>query len=619
MRERDERDRPSRPEDADGHARDAEEQASHGAEGLSRRGARDVGNAIADAIRRFGEKPYSREAVVGGALGVAFAVVASRLFYLQTIATGDIATTAKNERTARKVLPHRRGGIYDRNGNVLARSIDAVHIAAHPNLIAEVNATANLLVSVLGGDASVYAELLSRDTTYVYLQKQADPQTAERLKTELAQTNAQRKEAGLEELGGFEFEETSKRVYPMGSVAGTVVGCLDSEGRGLTGLELYYDDVLSGVDGYVVQERSRNGAPVVGGQYERTEPVDGENIVLSLDLDIQRVAQEQLQGIIDAWGAGDGCVIVMDPRSGEIYACCSSPFLDPSDRTNATTEAFNLRCVSDSYEPGSTVKPITASIAIDLGIASPYTSYWAPVRIDVGTDSVGDADDRAVEMDMTLTNVLERSSNVGIVMCAESIGPQNFAGYLERFQIGHLTGVDYPGEALGLVPKLKDYTGAWEAMAFGQSLAVPPIQMARAISAIANEGVLTTPHFMINCGGQDVEYPAGDHVVTTATAEQVAQMMYSVTENGYGSTGRIEGYHLSTKTGTAERVSDTGGYLDGLYTVSFIGFGPTEDPEVLVYVLVDYVPEATGSQAVGSSWAVIMQEALNRLQIPPVT
>ena len=560
---------------------------------------------------------------MGGLVGLLFFVVLIKLMQLQGCSSGEMYTDAKIERTTRRVLRHRRGGIYDRDGNVLARSVDAVDIAAHPNRITDVNATANLVASVLGGDASTYAAKLSTTdengdrVTYVYLAKNADPSAEELLRAQLASTNVTRKAAGLEELGGFEYESTSKRVYPQGEIAGNVIGLVGTDGHGLTGLELEYDDILSGTDGYLIQESDLYGAPVVGGQYERTEPVDGENIVVSLDLDMQRVAQEQLTNIIETWGSGDGCVVITDPRTGEIFACCSTPFLDLSDTSSATTEAFNLRCVSDSYEPGSTVKPLTASMAVDLGLATADTTYYAPAKIQVGDDWVGDADGRTYDMDMPLVNVLERSSNVGAVLCAESVGADQFAAYLEKYQIGHLTGVDYPGEAIGIVPKRASYTGAWESMAFGQGLAVPPVQMARAIGAIANGGVLTTPHFLTNRGGQEVAYEDGDQVISASTATQVAQMMYSVVENGYGSTGRVEGYHLSAKTGTAERMAEGGGYLDGLYTVSFIGFGPTEDPRVLVYVLVDYVSEATGSEAVGSSWAVIMQAALNKLQISP--
>lgn len=572
---------------------------------------------FAEALRHLWERPYSREVVVGGLLGLVFLVMIARLIYLQAFATGTLATSAKNERTARVKLPHRRGAIYDRNGNVLARSVDAVNIAAHPNMVNDVNATANLVASVLGGDAGSYAEKLALDTTFVYLMKRADPDVADYLREALTQTNAQRKELGLEELGGFEYEETSKRVYPLGEIAGNVIGVTGEDGHGLTGLELYYDDILSGSDGYLVQERGLYGSPVVGGQHEQIDPVDGENIVISIDIDIQRVAQEQLVQVIKTWDAGDGCVVVMQPETGELLACCSTPYLDPSNFATAEAAAFNLRCVSDSYEPGSTVKPCTASMAIDLGLATPDTTYWAPSHIYVGDDLVGDADSRNYEMDMSLRNMLERSSNVGAVLCAESVGKEQFATYLDRYHFGDYTGIDYPGEAMGLVRSYEEYTGAWTAMAFGQSFAVPPVQVARAIGCIANEGIILTPHFLLSRDGVPVDFGRGERVISTATAASVAEMMYSVTKNGYGFPGDVPGYRVSSKTGTSERAAETGGYLADQFTVSYISFAPTPDPKVLVYVLVDYVPQGSGSETAGGPAAVIMKEALTKLQIPP--
>ena len=580
------------------------------------------GKLAQHALAWFYETPYSREAVVGGVLGLAFFVVTAKLFYLQAIETGEISTDASEERTANLTLPHRRGAIYDRNGNVLARSVDAVNIAIHPNVVQDndaINATANLIAEVLGGDASTYAQICSRESKYEYLAKNADPLLKANLKSALETANIDRKKAGLVAISGFEYEDVQKRVYTQGEVAGNVIGIIGGdENKGITGLELQYEDVLSGTDGYLVQERSRDGDPIVGGEAVRIDPVDGENIVISIDLDIQRTAQEQIAKAVAEWGARSGVAIVMQPETGEVFACVSTPYLDLSNIKAAATEAFNVKCVSDSYEPGSTFKPITASAAIDVGIATPTTNYYCPAEIQVGDDWVGDSDKRDYDIDLTLTEVLERSSNVGMVECAEGLGSRNFYDYTQRFKIGTLTGIDYPGEVSGIVPEYSEYTGAWASMAFGQALAVPPFQMARAISAIANDGVLVQPHFLVSIAGQQQNYPEVGRAISSDTARQVSEMMYSVIENGYGNTGKVEGYRLSGKTGTAERVDDTTGlYFANTNTVSFIGFGPTDDPKVLVYVMIDYVTGATGSEAAGPVWSVIMETALKKLQIPP--
>ena len=567
------------------------------------------------------KQPYNhiaRRTVVAGMLGAAFAVVTGRLAYLQGFASGELGTDAAVERTAHVVLRHRRGAIYDRSGNVLAASVDATNIAVHPNQIVDVNALANIMASTLGGSAGTYAETLSLDTTYAYIAKRADPAIAEKLKSAIKEENLRRAEKGVEPIVGVEYEEDTKRVYPMGDVAGTIVGCVGEDGHGLTGLELQYEDILGGTDGSLVEERGLYGSPIVGGTQERIEPIDGTDIVVSIDVTIQRIVQEELVAAIEQWKAGDSCAIAMDPRTGEVLACASTPYLDPSDLAHATNASLTSKCVSYSYEPGSTIKPLTAAMAIDLGLADPQTPYDVPATIMVGDDSVHDSDYRDYETRMTLTNILERSSNVGTVLCAESVGSQLFSEYLDRFGIGKRTGIDFPGEEQGLVARYENYTGAWTAMAFGQSLAVPPIQMVRAIGAIANEGLVPEPHFLVSLGTQEVDYGPQERVISTATADSVKAMMMSVIDNGYGSTGSVEGYSLAGKTGTSERVDpETGLYLEDKFTTSFIGFGPVSDPKILLYVLMDYVPNGLGTSVAGPLWAAIMKPTLEQLQIAP--
>lgn len=580
--------------------------------------SRASGGAFAEAVERRPYRPVTRRRLVAGMFGAAFLAVVGRLAFLQGIRSGELSTEAAYERTAHVVLPHRRGTIYDRSGNVLATSVDATTIAVHPNQVADPNALANIMASVLGGSAESYAQTLYLDTTYAYIAKRVDPDVAERLRDAVNAENKERVDRGAEPIVGIEYTDVSRRIYPFGEIAGTIVGCVGEDGHGLTGLELQYEDVLGGTDGSLLEERGLFGAPIVGGDYERVDPVDGTDIVLSIDIDIQRIVQERLSATIEEWKAGDSCVMVTDPRTGEILACASTPYLDPSDLVNASADSFVSKCVSYSYEPGSTVKPLTASMAVDMGLATPQTEYFTPASIQVGDDWVHDADEREFDTIMTLTNILERSSNVGAVVCAEDVGADGFAEYFERYGIGVRTDVDFPGEEQGLVTRRENYTGAWAAMAFGQSIAVPPVQVARAIGAIANEGVLMRPHFLVARGSEQEPREPGERVISTATATQVAQMMFSVVENGYGSTGRVEGYRLAGKTGTSERVDPTTGlYFDDVFTASFVGFGPVEDPRALVYVLVDYVPNGGGTSVAGPLWADIMSAVLEKLQIPP--
>ena len=540
-----------------------------------------------------------------------------RLASLQLCASDELASAALGERLAEGEVKARRGTIRAREGQPLALDKDVVNVAVHPGDLVDARSAASVLSSSLGGDESAYLELCTRDEPFVYVHMGIDGEKAEELKGAVEAENDAREAAGLERMGGFEYEEAVKRDYPMRStvdgspIAGTVVGCMEDGGGGLTGLELQYDAELTGTDGWYRQERSRLGVPIVGGIDELVDAVDGLEVVLSLDTDVQIVAQRELERVIELWGAGDGVVVVTRPKTGEILACCSTPYLDPRDRAGSPAEAYVLKAASSAYEPGSTVKPLVAAMAIDMGLASPDTVYDLPAQIDIGGWQVGDVDGRDYATQMTLTQILGRSSNVGAVACAESVGREAFESYMGAFGFGRATGADFPGEAAG---RIDWSSGAWQYFAFGQGFSATPLQMAAAIGAVANGGLLLRPTFASSIGGEPVARPDGVRVMSETAAAAVAQMMRGVVENGGASTGRIEGVDVSGKTGTAQRADEEhGGYLDGLYTTSFVGFAPTEDAEVLVYVLVDYVPDGSGSETVGEAWASVMRAALDKV------
>jgi cell division protein FtsI (penicillin-binding protein 3) len=584
--------------------------------------------ALLAAARRFARRPVTRTQAIGVVMGGCFAVMAGRLAYLQGIDPSTYAIKAYNEASTRKTLHHRRGTIYDRKGRVLAQSVEVYHVTVFPQrLTTRQLDVANILASELGLDAAAVYQKITADTSFDYVKKNVAYEVIERIQARIAEINtaisAQNTASSSSEqqdlVEGIDYETAMQRSYPMGELAGTTIGAMSSDGdQALSGLELQYDEILRGTDGYLIQEQSRSGLPVVGGESERVEPVDGTDIVVSLDADLHRVAQEAISGTVESWGAQDAMAIVMDPRTGELLVCTSTPYLDPAGVGSYETAAYNLKCVSSIYEPGSTAKPLVAAMAVELGLAGPDQEFDVPASVQVGDDEVSDVDDRDYDAVFTLTNILERSSNVGAVLVARLVGSANFASYLDRFGIGEKTGIDYPGEIAGQVSKLEDYTGAWASMAFGQGFAVPPVQMARAVGSLANGGVLTTPHFLVSKNGVPVDWGTGASTVSAATAETVAWMMNSVTVNGYGKPAAIDGYNISSKTGTAERASETGGYLTDQYLVSFIGFAPTEDPQALVYVLVDGTPYGgTGSTVAAPAWREIMLATLESLDVQP--
>lgn len=541
---------------------------------------------------------------------VLFACVALRLVWFQVINAGSLSASADSEHISSIELLAKRGTIYDRNGNVLATSVECQTIYCNPNAVEDKSHAATILADNLGGEVTDYLNILNQDTTFAYIQKRVDDDVADTVFEQLSDDN----------IDGVYSLTDVKRVYPYGSIAGQILGFVGDDGEGLSGLELYYNDTLSGTNGEMIMERGLTGTPIAGGASEIHEAQDGTDIVVSLDVNVQRVAEEQLvQGVADA-NAESGNVVVTDPSTGEIIAACSLPLYDPTDSSTLTNESLNLTSVSSSYEPGSTFKPIMVAIGYDNGTFTRNTYYNVPAEVKVGDNTVSDADGRDYAMDMNPTEMLKRSSNAGAALFGMSIGAQTFSSGIAKFGIGQLTGIDFPGETQGLVPDLSDYTGASVgSMSFGQSLSFPSIQLVRAIGAIANDGVLTTPHFLVQKGGEDVDWGEGTQAVSAEAANMVTEDMKVVVsdDEGTGTNARISGYQVAGKTGTGEMASSEGGYQEDNFMSSFVGFANADDPDLLVYVGI-YGTAQHGSTAAAPVFKAIMSEALTDFSVQAV-
>ena len=540
-----------------------------------------------------------------------FAVVVLRLFWLQVIDSSRLTQIAENNQVDSSVIMAKRGTIYDRNGNVLATSVDCSDICVNPSQVSDKSAVADLFAEKLGGKASDYLTTLSKDTTYAVVAKNVDQDVADDLKSSLTE----------EQSTVIWLDAKVKRVYPYGSVAGQIIGMVGDDGnggtKGLTGLELQYNDVLSGTDGSKYVERGSNGQPIAGGTYVINEATDGQDIIISLDVNIQRVAEEQIvQAVEDASGKA-GNVIVTEPKTGEILAACSTPLADLTDTSNLTNEALNLTSVSSSYEPGSTFKILTMAIGYETGTITKNTTFTVPASVKVGDDEVTDSDGRDYTMTMTPTEIMRRSSNTGAALVGMAIGADQFSEGIAKFGIGQTTGIDYPGEVAGLVPTRDQYTGATTgAAAFGQGIAFPSVQLVRAVGAIANKGTMVTPHFLVQKGSEKADWGEGTQVVSEETAENViGDMRAVVQDDGTGAAANIAGYDVVGKTGTGEQASTEGGYVEDSFLSSFIGFANGEDASVLCYVGI-YGTAQHGSTAAVPPFAAIMNEALTDLSVP---
>ena len=363
--------------------------------------------------------------VLLGLLCVIVAAVALRLFWLQVIDGPRLASEAEGRRTNVVTLTARRGTIYDRNGKVLAMSVECQTIYANPKVVENASAVAQVLAQNLGGVASDYVGDLTADTTCRYIKRQVDQDVADKIKQELSDQG----------LAGIYYLKDSKRVYPYGSTGAQILGFVGSEGSGLSGLEYYYNDILTGTDGQMIMETGLGGTPIAGGTSEVTEAQDGTDIMLSIDIDLQEEAERIITEGVETYQSESGSVMVSDPKTGEIYAACSTPLPDFSNLTDSSS--LDLKLVSQSYEPGSVFKVITTSIGYDLGLYTPDTVYNVPARYTLGDNYVQDDDGRDYAEDMTVRYMLQHSSNPAMALLAnEVIGPRRFAEGVEKFCIG---------------------------------------------------------------------------------------------------------------------------------------------------------------------------------------
>ena len=547
--------------------------------------------------------------IVFGILGAVLCAVALRLFWLQVVQARDLSAAAASAHTIYPTLHARRGTIYDRNGNVLAMSVDCSTIYCNPKDVHDPSGLARILAEVLGGTPKDYIGSLTADTTFVYIERQVDQDVAEELQARLLE----------EGITGIYYLDDTKRVYPYGDVGGQLIGLVNVDGEGTSGLELYYNDVLSGVDGQMIMEIGKGGIPIAGGVSEVTEAVDGADIVISIDIDLQAKCEEEAAAAEERYGSESASIMVTNPRTGEIYAACSTPLATITDRANLDPASLNLRLVSDCYEPGSVFKVLTTSIGFDYGLFEPDTVYNVPPELLVGDDWVKEDTGRDYYVSWSVREILYNSSNPGSAMLGQDvIGAERFALGMERFGIGTPTGIDYPGEVNGLVRTYEEYDGATcGAMSFGQAVAIPMVQLVRAFGAVANDGVLTTPHFAIMIGGEEVDWPAGGRAISVDASNKETDIMRSVMELGTGQRGQVYGYDIAGKTGTGEQAGSGGGYADFNYVASLCGFANADDPDVLVYVGLNgtsYLAYASAAEVFHN----VMAEAVTDLSVPSI-
>ena len=536
-----------------------------------------------------------------------------RLVDLQVIHGPELAARAENSRLITETIPALRGMITDVNGVPIATTVLARNVTADQRLVKDPHATALALAPLVQVDAAKLEARLTGTRAFAYIAKGITPETWSKVSA-----------LGLP---GIFSESTTTRQYPAGSLAANLVGYVGGNGHGLGGLEYSIDKQLGGVDGkQTVQQVA--GREIPTSAQNGTDAVDGQNVRLTIDRDLQALAERTLASQVKAAQAEGGDVVVMDPKNGNILAMATMPTFDPNNPAATDDHAKRNEAVTDSFEPGSTGKVLTMAAVLEEGKATAGTKITVPVGLKRGGTVFHDHQPHGV-LHLTLTGVLAQSSNMGTILASEKIGQSKWLEYAKKFGIGQSSGLHFPGEASGILPNPKD-ANQWSdttfpTLAFGQGYSVTALQVASVYSTIANDGVRMTPRLIdsyVSPDGTVTQTPASTstRVVSATTAQTVREMLESaVGPEGTAPNAKIPGYRVAGKTGTANRFSDkTGGYSG--FTASLAGFAPAENPSLVVAVMIHNPKNGHwGSTVAAPVWKTVMTYALAQQKVPPST
>ena len=554
--------------------------------------------------------PPRRSLLLIIATALALAVLGARLVQVQLIDRETYAALGERQGTAQWELESVRGAILDRNLNMLAVSDHLPTIWADPRLVVQPYQTAMTLASVLDIDADVIAERLASDRHFVYVARQVSP--------------SQGRAVQDLELAGVGVRGESSRLRPNGDdFARGLLGATDIDQNPLGGAEEQFAEVLGGSDGREVARIAQSGMPLPTGT-ELFEPVShGDDVVLTLHTQMQWVAERSLSNAVRSTGARGGMVVVMEVNSGDVLALAAVARNEDTDEIRPV--AYNPAYV-DAFEPGSVAKTFTIATALERGITSPDELHTTPRRYTVADKEFVEPYSKA-DREMTTTDILIHSSNIGTIKIAERVGASEMQRSLRSFGFGRLTGTDdaaaLPGESRGILRSANQWRGTDLAtIAFGQGIAVTAIQLAAAYNTIANDGVHVTPRLVLGSVAADgslrpAEAAATRRVLSPQTAAQMQEILAGVVREGTGKRAAVEGYQTAGKTGTAQKPSPEGGYTDGAYTSSFAGFLPADRPELTVVAVLDEPDEYRAGIVAAPVFAEVAEYALRMLGVSP--
>jgi cell division protein FtsI (penicillin-binding protein 3) len=536
-------------------------------------------------------------------------VICGRLVWLQIINYGDYTQrAAKQQQRSIEVSPV-RGNIYDRRGNELAMTVSVDSVFAVPSEVPDVHSTSHVLARVLNADASEIEGRMRGSRAFAWIARKIDNATSARVRAL--------------NLKGIYFQKESKRFYPKGELAAQVLGYVGLDDDGLGGVEREFQSKLTGKPGkmLITMDNKRRWL----GRVEK-QPDPGENVVLTIDEKIQYIVERELARAIDETRAEAGTVIVQNPHTGEVLALANWPTFNPNIFNKVNPQALKNRSVSDVYEPGSTFKLVTLAAALEEKITNPDEV----IDCQMGSIVLNGLriHDHNPYGGLTVTQVLEKSSDVGAIKIALRLGEERFDRYIRAFGFGTQTRIELPGETRGLTKPVSRWSKvSIGAISMGQEIGVSPLQLAAMVSTIANDGLYVAPRIVAGTTAprstpQLIAFhpPMGRRVISPLTAAQMKHMMEGVVLRGTGKKAILDGYSSAGKTGTAQKIDASGKYSHRQHIASFAGFAPVNDPAVTVLVVLDSpaggYPKDGGGEAAAPVFARIAQQVLAYMNVP---
>ena len=553
-------------------------------------------------------------------VGILFFAFFIRLIDVQAVNAQSYAERATRELTRSAELPAPRGEITDRNGNVLARSVESLDLVVDQTLVNRPKRAAAIVAPIIGKNPSYIESRLTGKRKFVYVLRDITPAQWSKIKSAIAQENADGKLS--ERIGGFFAERGYSRDYPEKYLAASLLGFVNSAGVGGGGMEGSLNNVLAGKNGVFTYE-SGGGPSIPSARQVLVPPQPGNSVRLTIDRDLQWAAEDAINELAKQTKATSVSAVIMDAQTGEILALATAPGFDPNNFSHTKASLLKVPSVQEIYEPGSTGKVMTMAAALEEKVVTPTTVFKTPDRMKRAGKLFKDHDNHET-WKLTATGILAKSSNVGTIKIAERMSENTLYSYLQKFGIGDRIRLGLPAETAGILNPVDKWSrSTFPTIAFGQSYSVNTIQATSVFATIANSGVRVTPTLVAGTSDASGHYtaaakPETQRVVSAEVAKQLSVMMESVThEGGTATRAAIPGYRVAGKTGTAQRYDGNCGCYRG-YTSSFIGFAPADQPRFVMSVTVQNpVGIHWGGYLGGPVFKSVVSYALKKYRVPP--